>query len=100
MIGLGGSSVSAEAVYASLVSRIQGAVATITWRSGETTHLWTVIASSDEDVAGRIYELEAFLQEEFAEEFDFYVYAGGVEDRREFKAGLVRYTFLPEPEGI
>ncbi|MGO9270866.1 MAG: hypothetical protein ACLQOO_11535 [Terriglobia bacterium] len=31
----------AEAVYESLVPRIQGAVATITWASEDVTHLWT-----------------------------------------------------------
>ncbi len=74
----------AEAVYELLVSRIKGALATITWKSEDTTHLWTAIGGLDEDVAGKIYEVEALLQERFAEKFDFYVYAGGVEGLREF----------------
>lgn len=84
----------AEAVYESLVSRIQGAVATITWASEDVTHLWTAIASLDEDVAGKIYDVEALLQERFAGKFHFYVYAGGVEELREFLPPSAQVRFL------
>ncbi len=84
----------AEAVYELLVSRIQGAVATITWRSEDATHLWTAIASLDEDVAAKIYDVEALLQERFADKFDFYVHAGGVKELREFLPPSAQIRFL------
>ena len=74
----------AETLYKSLVSRINGVEAIITWRSEDTTHLWTVIAGLDEHVAAQVYEVEALLQQRFDEKFDFYVQAGQIERIREF----------------
>jgi len=65
-----------ESIYRERVSRVPGVLGTASWRDDRTLYLWSVLGEFDEDAAGRIYQIEASLQEAFSERFDFYVHVG------------------------
>src|SRR5258708_1526832 len=68
--------VKPEVSYREQVSRVPGVVVIVSWRDDRTLHLWSVLAELNEEAARRVYEIEASLQDAFAERFDFYVHVG------------------------